>query len=123
MRMKKFFYVAIAAFALMVASCSQKTPAEKALDNYKACIEKIISFNGDEDELQAILEEAQGAEIEYTKYISEYSEETLGEVQNLSMKAASILLERAMQSIELSDEFEEMEDDVEEAIEDASDSE
>ena len=109
--MKKFFYVAIAAIALMVVSCSQKTPAEEALANYKAVIEKICTFNGTEEELMTLMQEGQEAELEYQKYVSEYSQETLDEVAGLSMKAAGALFEQmAKLQGELDDDMEEVDE-------------
>ena len=92
--MRKFFYVAIAAIVLMVVSCSQKTPAEEALANYKAAIEKISNFDGNEEEFFTLMQECQEVEQEFLKYDSEYSQETIDEVKELAMEAFGSALEK-----------------------------
>ena len=92
--MKKFFYVAIAAIALMVVSCGQKTPAEEALANYKAALEKVSNFDGNEEEFFTLMQECQEVEQEYLKYASEYSQETIKEVTELAMEATGSALEK-----------------------------
>lgn len=92
--MRKYFYAAVAAVALMMASCAQKTPAEVALDNYKACMEKAINFDGDDEEWANLMEEAGETSREFIKYLDEYDQETIAEMEKLSDKATQAVAER-----------------------------
>lgn len=120
--MRKFFYAAIAAVALMVVSCAQKTPAEEALANFKETIEKMNTFDGTEDDLMVLMLEAQNAEQEYLKYVNEYSQETKAEMEKLYTEAANNIFEK-MVSLKggLTDGMEDIAGDIEEEIGDITD--
>ena len=85
--MKKIFYVIITVAVLMVVSCEQKakTPAEVALENYKAVLEKMIAFDGDSAELWALDNEYSDAFKEFKMHVyeSEYDEKIVEDMDSL----------------------------------------